>query len=105
MSQPKWIADPDGLHGRALSVWKSYATGAFKAGYLKSDNAEVFRAMCRVLAVADAAGEAIERDGVTIELKSGVKRPNPAVKIMFDAQREAAKLLRDFGLSDNAFGL
>ena len=105
MSQPKWITEPDGLHGRALSVWHAYAPGTFKAGYLRSNNSERFRAMCRALAVADAAGEAIERDGVTIELKSGVKRPNPAVKIMFDAQREAGELLREFGLAEDASGL
>jgi P27 family predicted phage terminase small subunit len=100
MSLPKWVKGPEALHGRARTIWKSYAPRAFRDGSLTAANAELFLALCRSLAVAEAAGEEIEANGVTVKSNSGAVRPNPAVKLMFEAHREAQELLSKFGLAD-----
>jgi phage terminase small subunit len=107
MSLPKWISEPDALTGRALSVWNSYAPSAFKAGYLKAGNVENFRMLVRLLACADAAAAEIETLGVSIEAKTGARRVNPAVSVLFSAQERAAKLLDEFGMAEDGsrFGL
>jgi P27 family predicted phage terminase small subunit len=98
MTTPKWIREPDGLSGQALSLWKSLAPSARKFGYLTAENAELFRAMCRAIALCDLAWAAIEADGVTIQGATGVKRAHPAIKILNDAQREADRLRREIVL-------
>ena len=110
MTTPKWISKPNGLSGRALSIWLGLAPAARERGELTANNCDLFRGMCRALAVADVAQEAIERDGVANKSTSGAWRANPAVKIMFDAQREAERLAKELGLDGakrlaKAFGL
>lgn len=43
-------APPKGLTGRALAVWKEYATDLVNAGVLKSSDRPVFRTYCELVA-------------------------------------------------------
>ena len=101
MSKPKWLTQPDGLSGRALTVWKSLAFPTYRRGYLTARNQESFRALCRCMALADAAWAEIERDGVVIGTSSGAKKSNPAVQAMVMAQREVERLEKEFGLGED----
>lgn len=98
MTKPKWLTDPADLSEAALSYWHYYAPGLHRAGTLTADNAEAFKGLCRLLATARAAEAEIARRGVTIETASGSRKANPACGVLFDAQRQAAPLLRAFGL-------
>jgi P27 family predicted phage terminase small subunit len=102
MSKPKWIAQPNGIEGRALKIWNSYASWLHSEGRLTRDNEQSFRALCRTLAVGEAASAEIERDGATIKSYTGTVRAHPAVKMVLDAQRNAEPLLAIFGLNTAA---
>ncbi len=96
--KPRW-QKPDDLSAGALKVWKNQAPGLVAAGRLTPETAENFKMLCRILSLAAAAAQAIEADGVTVQAGSGGKKSNPAAAVLFQAQRDAAKLLRDFGLT------
>ena len=98
MTKPKWLTCPDDLGEHARRYWNHYANGLRAAGHLTPESLESFRFLTQLLATAQAAAEAIERDGAVIRGSSGAVRANPACGIQIAAQREAAKLLRSFGL-------
>src|SRR4051794_25480076 len=98
MSQAKWLTSPASLSGRALNVWKRLAPALARRGALSADQAEQFAALCRLLAMAEAAASEIETAGLSFETKTGAKRPNPACAILLSAQRAAAPLMKTFGL-------
>ena len=99
MTRARWIAKPERLSSTAKTIWDYYSVGLEKEGRLTPETAESFRLLCEILAVAHAAAAEIERFGVTIEAKSGARRANPALQTLMTTQREAEKLLFEFGLS------
>ena len=98
MSQPRWLAKPDGLSSAALKLWKTHAKRLCREGTLSVENAESFAALCRLLATARAAEAEINQSGVVFRTKAGVVKQNPACGILFQAQKQAAELLKDFNL-------
>jgi phage terminase small subunit len=98
MTNPRWLIDPTGLSEKAEKYWKYYAPGLRRDGRLTPDSMERFRQLCRLMALAEAADGEIAAHGVTIKTASGTRRPNPACKVLIDAQRDAVPLLRAFEL-------
>jgi P27 family predicted phage terminase small subunit len=96
--KPKWRADPPGLVGEARKVWDYHAAALAAAGNLSPGNAEEFASLCRLIAIARAAQTEIDRDGITILLPSGAKRPHPAANLLLRAERQLRPLLQQFGL-------
>ena len=99
MTRSRWLTKPEGLSPEAGKIWKFYAPGLYESERLTPETAENFRLLCETLAIARAAASEIAQNGVTIETKTGVRKSNPAVAVFNLAQRQAAKLLRDFGLT------
>jgi phage terminase small subunit len=93
MTRAKWLTAPTGLAPAALKLWKAHAPLLYADGALTRENAEIAKLLCTALAVAEAAAAEIGRDGVTIVGASGAKKQNPAVAVLFQAQRHAADLL------------
>ena len=102
MSAPNWLK-PDGLDARGKIHWQTYATRLRKNGYLTDFNVEQFRTVCRLLALRDAVADDIGTRGPTIETKTGVIKPNPAVQILLRVTEQLGPLLQQFGL-DNPRG-
>jgi P27 family predicted phage terminase small subunit len=99
VSRARWLAHPEGLSPAALPIWKYYAPGLYEAGTLTPENAESLRSLCEILAIMRAAAAEIARDGVVIGTPSGAKKSNPACAVLFQAQKTAAQLLKQFGLA------
>ena len=104
-SPPRWLSNADGLSEHAAVIWRHLAPGRYKAGFLKAENAETLRQVCRLMALVEAADRSISTHGATVETRSGTLRPNPAAKVLIDAQNAANRLLPEFGLGVDGFGL
>ena len=104
MSARRWLSRPTGLTGQALLIWKRLAFRAYAKGLLTPETAERFRGMCRALALADKAWDEIEQNGAVVRSASGAVRQNPAIRVMFEAQREAAKAAEALHLNDDLDG-
>ena len=99
MTRAKWYRRPDGLSEEAQKDWRRLGPVALANETLKPETAASFAHLCMLLATARAAGDEIARHGVTVLTSAGSRKSNPAVNAMIAAQRAAAPLLREFGLS------
>jgi P27 family predicted phage terminase small subunit len=98
VTAPNWLRHPTGLSRDSQEIWAHYAPGLRRNGSLTAENAEVLKAACRALAVAKAAEGQIEAEGVLIRSNTGIRK-NPAVGVLFEAQRAAQALLKEFRLA------
>ena len=96
--KPAWLSSAQ-LEGKARQIWDDNAVTRWSTGVLTQDNVEVFRALCRVLAVASAAAEKLEAEGLVIETPTGIARPHPCVRILNDAQKMALPWLQLFEMA------
>ncbi len=114
MIRARWIQPPTDLPEVAKTYWKAHAQRLFAAERLSANNVEQFRQLCTWVAIARQAADEIARDGVTVALGGAAGAPesggnksnaaprksNPAVGILLSAQREAERLMGEFGLDD-----
>jgi phage terminase small subunit len=98
VSKPKWLTCPAELGDRAGRYWNQYAARLHAEQELTRNNLAKFAALCRLLAIIDAASAEIDANGVVVVAKSGAVKPNPAVAVILNAQRQAAPLLQRFCL-------
>lgn len=98
MSKAKWLASPRGLSEKALEIWHLHAPRLVLEERLTRENAENFGNLCRILALIGQASDEIGTTGVLITTPTGARKTNPAVSVLLSAQRDAGRLLREFGM-------
>lgn len=85
---------PAGLSVRSRKLWRDVVSG----WEMDAPGLELLRLACQALDRSDEAQAVLERDGVVVEGRYGV-RAHPAVGIRRDAAVEAARHLRELALS------
>ena len=98
VTKPRWACVPDDLSDAAKRYWRRYESDFRTAQTLTPATIEKFKFLCQLLAMCDRAAADIEANGVTVASQSGARKQNPALAVLLEAQREATKLLDDFGL-------
>ena len=96
----KWNGGPplEGLSLRALQLWDALGPLIEDAGQFQPEDAYTLAMVCRAMARAEQAAAQVDRDGVTVPGKDGLKK-HPAVQVENDADRKAADLLHKAGWS------
>lgn len=102
MTTARWLQGPEGLSAKALSIWRYYAIGLSREGWLTPENAEGFATLCELLVLQRALAGEIEDYGVAAGDPGGSRRLNPAVPALLQTTRQAAPLLAQFHLGPEA---
>jgi len=89
---------PTWLSKAARVEWRRLAPIAYNLGSLKVATLRSFGLLCEALGAEALARRAIEKEGLTITAGNGGQKAHPALKVAEAARKEAAGLLRDFGM-------
>lgn len=93
---PPATAPPPSHLARSVDLWSS-TVAAFE---LEPHQLELLRRACEASDVADAAGEVVRAEGVTVLDRFGAARAHPAVNVERDARLAVARLLRELRLDE-----
>lgn len=93
---PPATAPPPKHLARSVDLWRS-TVDEFE---LESHQLELLRRCCEASDTADAAGEVVRAEGVTVLDRFGAARAHPAVAVERDARLAVARLLRELRLGE-----
>jgi phage terminase small subunit len=92
---PATTPPPDHL-ARSVDLWSS----TVEDFDLEPHQLELLRRACEASDTADAAGEVVRAEGVTVLDRFGAARAHPAVAVERDARTAVARLLRELRLDE-----